>query len=179
MIILYIVLAGIAIPFILAIFVKDQFTIERSININQPKDVVFSYIKLLKNQDHYSKWVMTDPAMKKVFTGVDGTVGSTYAWDSENKHVGKGEQEIMAISDNRIDAEIRFERPFKGVATTALEGISLSPTETKVTWTFVGNKNYVMKVMHMVLNLAKVLGKDIQESLVMLKANLENIDQRQ
>ena len=93
-IILIVIAAIIAIPLIIALFVSNDYNITRSIIINKPQQEVFDYIKLLKNQEKFSKWVMTDPNMKTTFTGTDGTVGCIYAWDSENKQAGKGEQEI-------------------------------------------------------------------------------------
>lgn len=173
MVILIIILAIIAIPFVLAIFKPEEYTIEREIMIGRPKADVFNYVKLLKNQDHYSKWVMTDPAMRKDFTGTDGTVGFIYAWDSENKQAGKGEQEITRLTDDRMDTEVRFEKPFTGVAHPSVVTEALSPTQTKVTWIFKGTCNYMMRVMHILLNLKKVLGKDMQTSLVTLKNILE------
>jgi len=75
----------IALLLIVALFIKNDYSVEREITINKPRQEVFDYVKLLKNQDHYSKWVMTDPGMKKDFTGTDGTVGFVYAWDSQKK----------------------------------------------------------------------------------------------
>jgi len=40
----------IAFPLIAALFVKREFTSERQININKPKQEVFDYIKHLNNQ---------------------------------------------------------------------------------------------------------------------------------
>lgn len=115
-IILAIIASLIAIILIAALFIKKEYTIEREVAINKPKQEVFSYIRFLKNQDHYSKWVMTDPAMKKEFKGTDGTVGFVYAWDG-NKKAGKGEQEIMKITEGeRIDIEVRFVKPFEATA---------------------------------------------------------------
>ncbi|WP_448702471.1 SRPBCC family protein [Mucilaginibacter sp. AW1-3] len=174
MIIVVIILAIIAIPFIIAIFKPEEYTIEREIVIDKPKSEVFNYVKLLKNQDYYSKWVMTDPGMKKTFTGTDGTVGFIYAWDSENKQAGKGEQEIIKLSgEDRADMEVRFERPFKGLAHPSVVTEALSTTQTKVHWIFKGTCTYMMRVMHIVLNLKKVLGKDMQTSLTTLKGILE------
>jgi hypothetical protein len=173
MIVLYVILAGLAVLFIWAAFAPARYTIEREIVINKPQSEVFNYVKLLKNQDYYSKWVMTDPSMKKDFTGADGTVGFIYAWDSENKQAGKGAQEIIKLTGNGIETEVRFEKPFKGVAHTALETRAISPNETKTLWKFIGDKTYMMKVMHLLLNLQKVLGKDMQTSLITLKNNLE------
>lgn len=173
MIVLYVIVAGLAILFIWAAFMPTRYTIERAIVINKPQSEVFNYIKLLKNQDYYSKWVMTDPAMKKEFTGTDGTAGFIYAWDSENKQAGKGAQEITKVTGSGIETEVRFEKPFKGISHTALETQAVSPTQTKTIWKFIGDKNYMMKVMHLLLNLEKVLGKDMQTSLITLKNNLE------
>src|SRR5690349_21451901 len=99
-----IVLIVIAIPFVLAVFQSNEYSIAREITIDKSKAEVFDYVRILKNSDQYSKWVMTDPAMKKEYRGTDGTIGFTYAWDSTNKNVGKGEQEIKQINDGqRID----------------------------------------------------------------------------
>ena len=84
----------IGILLITAIFIKKDYAIEREITISKPKQEVFSYVKLLKNQDNYSKWAMLDPKAKKQYKGTDGTVGFVYAWDSDNNKVGKGEEEI-------------------------------------------------------------------------------------
>lgn len=60
---------------------KKDSLIQRSIIINKPKQEIFNYVKSLMNQENFSKWVMTDPDMKKSFKGTDGTVGFCYAWD--------------------------------------------------------------------------------------------------
>ena len=41
----------IAIPFVVALFVKSEYAVEREITINKPKQQVFDYIKLLKKKD--------------------------------------------------------------------------------------------------------------------------------
>jgi uncharacterized protein YndB with AHSA1/START domain len=172
--ILIIILVIIAIPFVLAIFGTDDYTIETSIVINKPKQEVFDYIKLLKNQDHYSKWVMTDPGMDKQFTGTDGNPGFIYAWESQNKQVGQGAQEIKAITNGEsIDCEVRFIKPFQGISYTSFLTKAIVPDQTNVTWLFRGTKNYMMKVIHILFNLKKVLKKDMETSLDNLKNILE------
>lgn len=99
----------IAIVLIIAMFVKKSYEISRSIVIGQPKQAVFDYVKLVKNSENFSKWVMLDPNSRRQMQGIDGTPGFIYAWDSDIKNVGKGEQEIKSIADGqRIDYEIRF-----------------------------------------------------------------------
>ena len=104
----------IAIPLVVALFVKKDYVVEREIIINKPKAEVFEYIKFLKNQDNYSKWNMMDPDMKKTYQGTDGTVGFISAWESKKENVGAGEQEIVNMIDGeRIDTKLRFKVPFE------------------------------------------------------------------
>src|SRR4051812_46616730 len=98
--ILLAIVALIAIVLIAAAFMKKDFIIVREVTIAKPRQEMFSYIRVLKNQVNYSKWVMMDPTAKMEYRGTDGAVGSISAWDSENKNVGKGEQEIMKIAEN-------------------------------------------------------------------------------
>jgi len=171
--ILIIVVIIIAIPLIIALFVKKEYSIKREIIINKSQKDVFNYVKYLKNQDYYSKWVMTDPGMKKDFRGTDGTEGFVYAWDSKSKNAGKGEQEITKITEGeRVDIEVRFEKPFEGIATTPIVTEALSENQTKVKWGMKGKSNYPMNFMNLFMD--NMLGKDIETSLTNLKRILEN-----
>jgi len=162
----------IAIPFGGALFIKKGYSIEREIVIRQPAARVFDYIRHPKNQDHYSKWVMTDPGMKKEFKGIDGTVGFVYRWDSEDKQAGKGEQEIVNIvKDKILDVQVRFERPFKNTANTPFMVEPLGSGESKVTWSMIGVNPYPRNFINVFID--KMLGKDLEISLLNLKAILE------
>lgn len=171
--IVFVIITLLAILFITALFTRKDYAIEREIIINKPKEVVFDYVRFLRNQELYSKWVMTDPNMKKNFRGTDGSVGFVYAWDG-NKKAGKGEQEIMNIVPyERIDLEIRFERPFEGVGHTPFILESVSENETKIRWGMSSHMKYPMNIMLLFMNVDKMLGKDIEESLQSLKKVLE------
>ena len=172
--ILLIIALIVVILLIAAALMKDEYSIEKEIVINKPKQEVFNYIKLLKNQVNYNKWTMMDPNAKREFRGTDGTAGFVFAWDSTNKQVGKGEQEIKKISDGeRIDFGLRFIKPFEGNANASMITESSAGNQTRVKWIFDGLRNYPMKIMHLVLNLKKMLGRDLQTSLDNLKAVLE------
>lgn len=58
----------IVLALLIALFLPKEYAIEREIIINQPKDIVFNYVKLLKNQDNFSVWFSKDPAIKKPFS---------------------------------------------------------------------------------------------------------------
>lgn len=172
--ILIIIGSIIAILLIAAAFQIDEYTIESEVVINKPNAEVFNYIKLQQNQNYYNKWVMADPGMKKEYKGTDGTVGFVYAWDSNNNQVGKGEQETIKIVDGKqIDFEVRFQKPFESTSNTSLITEPMAGNQTKVKWVFKGKLNYQMKIIHLILNLKKALGKDMDKSLETLKNVLE------
>jgi uncharacterized protein YndB with AHSA1/START domain len=174
MIILSIIVVLIAIPLVAAALLSKTFSIETSITIYRPIAEVFNYLKILKNADYYNKWVMTDPGMKKEYLGTDGTVGFVYKWDSQNKNVGKGEQEIIGISEGeKIDYEIRFIKPFEAVSNASLVTKTSGNNQTEVSWSFSGIRNYPMRIFHFLFNLKKMLTKDLHTGLVNLKNVLE------
>lgn len=159
---------------IVATFVKKEYTIKREIVIKQSRHLVFEYLKHLKNHNQFIKWVMLDPLMKSDFKGTDGTVGFISAWESDNNKVGKGEQEIKRINpEKQIDLEIRFIKPFHGVANSYLTTQSISDNNTLVEWKFESQMAYPMNLMLLVLNMDKMLGNDLQISLNNLKVLLE------
>src|SRR5688572_3712135 len=164
---------------IIALFARKAYTIQRSIVVAKPVGEVFDYIRQLKNQDNYSKWVMMDPNMKKEFAGKDGTVGFIYGWDGNNK-AGAGEQEIKHIvPDNQVDIEVRFKRPFKGIAfsllktTPNLNSGHEQRASTTVQWTFASRLKYPTNIFLLLMNVEKTLGKDLELSLASLKGILE------
>ena len=172
--ILIAVVAIIVVLLIVGLFLKKDFNIEREITINKPKQDVFAYIVLLKNQDNYSKWAKMDPNMKKGFTGTDGTVGCVTSWESESKDVGSGEQEVKKITPGeRIDYELRFLKPFKATNTAYLATEAVSPVQTKVKWGFHGHMQYPFNIMCMFMNMDKMIGDDLSTGLTNLKGILE------
>lgn len=159
-------LAIIAIPLIVALFVSKDFKSEREIVINKPQNEVFDYIKYVRNQDNYGVWQLSDPEAKIVEEGTDGTVGYKYSWDG--KKVGKGSQTITNIIENEkleTALDFGFGEPAKSYIIT--EGIA--PGQTKVTWGISGKTPYPWNLMGLFFD----LGKDFEQGLQNLKAILE------
>jgi hypothetical protein len=167
-------IAGIIVLFlIIGLFSKKSYSLTRDIKIDRPLQDVFYFLKHLRNQEQFSKWVMMDPNMKKEFRGTDGTIGFVYAWDG-NKQAGKGEQELKGIKEGeRIDVEVRFIRPFEGIAQTPFTTKPISSNETQVTWGMTSTMKYPMNIMLLFMNMDNLLGKDLENSLLSLKKVLE------
>jgi len=174
MYILIILLIIVTIPLILALFVNKKYSVEREITINKPAPQVFAYVKLLRNQDNFSKWATMDTNMKKDYRGNDGTVGFISAWESKDKKVGKGEQEIKKITEGkRIDFELRFIKPFAGIANAYMTVEPMSKNETIVNWGFDSKMKYPMNLMLLFMNMEKMVGNDFEIGLYKLKNLLE------
>lgn len=158
---------------VVGLFTKKDYVISREITINKPKQQVFDYLKMLKNQNEFSKWAKMDPNMKKEFKGTDGTVGFISAWEG-NKDVGKGEQEITAIKEaEKIETEIRFIKPFESKAKGIMSVAAVDSASTKVAWSFDTHMNYPMNLFGLVFGMESSIGDDLQTGLNNLKNLLE------
>jgi Polyketide cyclase / dehydrase and lipid transport len=170
--ILLILAAIIALFLIIALIIKKDFALEKQITVNKPKATVFNYLKLIKNQEQYSVWVMKDPNIKMLYSGTDGTVGFTSSWTSNDKNVGIGAQEIINITEGEsMEVEIRFKKPFEATNYARTIVTAVSATQTKVGITFFGKSKFPMNVMNLFME--KFVGKDMQQNLVNMKARIE------
>jgi hypothetical protein len=146
--------------------------IEKSIQINKSSGFVFDYLKLTRNQDNFSVWNMADQNMKKSYKGSDGTIGFVYSWDSTEKNVGAGEQEITSIEPGKsIGYEIRFSRPMQNTGKTGFLLTNLGEDKTSVAWIFDSPSKFPMLLFAPIFK--KMLGKDLEKGLANLKSILE------
>ena len=169
------ILAGLVVLIILmAAMAPKNYHVTRSVTINRPLAEVFDYIKHIKNQDHWSPWKKRDPNMHQEFVGVDGTIGFVSKWDSDHKQVGAGEQEIISIVENeRMEAELRFLKPWKSQSTGFFETRDAGNGATEVVWGFYGDNKFPFSIMMLFMNIDKAVGKDFEEGLAELKRTLE------
>jgi uncharacterized protein YndB with AHSA1/START domain len=171
-IILLVIASLLALIIIIGLLGKKEYRLEKQVLINKPKQDVFNYIRLIRNQENYSVWVMRDPNVKLVYTGTDGTIGFTSAWESHDKNVGIGEQEIKKIKEGEsIEVEIRFKKPFEGTSNALTTLTDAGNNQTRVANIFYGKSKFPMNLMHMFMD--KMVGRDMQKNLDNLKNNLE------
>ena len=157
---------------IAALIIPKDYTVSVSTTINKPKQVVFDYVKMIKNQEKYSVWVMKDPKVKIEYTGIDGTVGFKSSWVSLDDNVGVGSQQITQIRADRMDVDIHFEKPIKGDDKSAVIVESISENKTKLTNEFYGHTPYPMNLMCFVFK--NFIKKDQTQNLANVKKILES-----
>ncbi len=164
---------GIAIAMIVLGFLPKTFTVQREVTIDRPANEVFDYLKDLRNQPEFSMWSQLDPQMDKTFRGKDGSVGSVYAWSSNEKNVGIGELEVKGLEENRrIELEIRFTKPFVSTDPTVIELESIGTGRTRIMQTYYGKMPYPMNALCSVI--AKTIGDGMDSSFRNLRRVLED-----
>src|SRR6476660_7580258 len=151
---------------------SKEMIIKKNVSINKSIGEVFAFLKQTKNQDRFSVWNMKDPGMKKDYSGTDGTKGFVYSWDSKDKNVGAGSQEITNISEgNRIDYELKFIRPMQNTAAASFILNKNDESNTSVTWTFRCPTKFPMSLFTPIFK--NMLGKQLNTGLQNLKELLE------
>jgi uncharacterized protein YndB with AHSA1/START domain len=153
-----------------AVLPKD-FKIESSVVINKPVNQVFAYLKFMENGKKWQPWEKLDPNASGELKGVDGRVGAVASW-SGNSKVGVGEQEIKNIVKNeRIDFELRFQKPMKTTNQAYFITESVDKNSTKVIWGMTGRTPYPFNLVCFYMR--DKVTKQFADGLVDLKNVLE------
>ena len=151
---------------------KDLY-VEKSVVISRPAEKIYDFLKLMENQNEFSVWVMKDQNKKTTLQGTDGTVGSIYSWDSKDKNVGAGSQQIInMVNDQLIEYDLKFERPMKNMAKARFSLKPITAEQTEVKWDFKGPTKFPMSLFKGIFQ--NMLGKDMAKSLSNLKVKLES-----
>lgn len=171
--ILILLISLVALFLLIAALTKKDFMLEKKILIHKPQEEVFNYLRQLKNQENYSVWVMKDPNIKIQYGGIDGTVGATSAWQSEDKNVGIGDQEIIRVhAPASFEVIIRFKKPFEGTNHALTTVTALTADQSQVTTQFKGTSKFPMNIMNLFMD--RLIGQDMQKNLERVKTNLES-----
>ncbi|SNR43420.1 Polyketide cyclase / dehydrase and lipid transport [Maribacter sedimenticola] len=158
---------------VLALIAPKNYHVYRSIELNHPTSKVWEHIKYLEKQTQWSPWSRKDPNMEQKIIGTDGTVGAVSYWNG-NKEVGEGEQEITKIVEGkRVEQDLRFLKPYKSESECYMDLIELGPNKSKLTWGFAGQNKFPMSIMMLFMNMDKMVGKDFEQGLQNLKAQLQ------
>lgn len=176
MLVLKIVLGLIAVAVIallgLAAGRPDRFEVKRTATIKAKPETLSAMVEDFKQWALWSPWEKIDPDMARTYGGPAKGVGATYAWVGNNK-VGTGNMEITAVTPGReVAFDLHFVKPFKA---DNLGRFVFEPQgdATLVTWTMEGASPFMAKVMGLVFDMDKVVGKDFETGLANMKAEAE------
>jgi carbon monoxide dehydrogenase subunit G len=170
--ILIVVVLLIAVVLILAALKPDTFRVTRATRIKAPAEKIFALINDFNRWGVWSPWEKMDPALQRSYSGASSGKGSVYEWKGNNK-VGEGRMEIVeSSSPSQVTIKLDFLKPFEA---HNIAEFSLVPqgNETGVTWTMQGPAPFIAKIMHVFLNMDRMVGKDFETGLSNMKAAAE------
>jgi hypothetical protein len=158
---------------VIAALKSNTFRIARSTRIGAPAEKVYPFIADFHRWTAWSPWENLDPALKRSYSGADQGIGAVYAWEGNNK-VGAGRMEITeATASSRVALNLDFLRPFRA-SNTVVFTLEPDADGTLVTWNMQGHLPYMAKVMHTLMNVDKMVGKDFEKGLAGLKSASES-----
>ena len=160
----------IVVVLIVAALKPGHFQIQRSAMIGAPPAVIYGYIADFRKWTQWSPWERIDPNLRRTYSGADHGVGAVYAWDSNNSKAGAGRMEITKAAENTlINLDLDFIKPFRASNKVAF-AFSPEADGTLVLWTMTGPLPFMAKLMHTLMNMDKMVGKDFEAGLATLKS---------
>jgi uncharacterized protein YndB with AHSA1/START domain len=151
---------------------KSMFRVVRTIDVTAAPDAVFAQLDDFHRWTAWSPWEDRDPNLERTYKGSDSGVDAIYEWKG-NRKAGEGRMEILAAEPpSGLTIKLEFLKPFKseGTVTFALEA---DGDTTHVTWSMIGPKTMMTRVMGLFMSMDKAIGPDFEKGLTQLKALVE------
>jgi uncharacterized protein YndB with AHSA1/START domain len=172
---LYVLVILLLLALVLVIFAAtkpNEFTIRRSISIHAAAERIYALIADFRQWPKWSPWEALDPNLKRTMSGMESGVGAIYEWDG-NKKAGAGRMEIVQASPpSRIEIRLNFLRPFRAENKVVFTLIPAGDG-TNVIWEMSGINNLGFKIMGILMNMDKLVGRDFEKGLAAMKAEAE------
>ena len=165
-------LAAVVVLLVVIALQPSTFRVERSATIDAPSSAVFAQVNDFHKWEAWNPWAKIDPAMKQTYEGAPTGPGAVYSW-AGNSEVGVGR---MTIVDSRPSDLIRVKLEFfKPMAGTSTAEFTFKPEgdQTAVTWSMVGQNNFIGKAMCLVVNMDRMIGGQFEKGLAQMKAAAE------
>lgn len=149
----------------------DDFRVQRSATIKAPPEKIFPFINDFRRWTVWSPFEKIDPEMKRTYGATAAGPGATYAWDG-NKNIGSGSMTMVDSSPSKVIIKLDFLRPFEA---HNIAEFTLVPAgdSTSVTWSMLGPVPYFAKIIHMFMNMDRMVGGQFAAGLADLKAAAE------
>lgn len=150
----------------------DVFELKRSMTVNAPPARVFALIHDLRAFNTWNPYNRKDPSMRLTYRGPDAGPGAGFDF-AGNGQVGSGSIDITGEAPaQRVDMRLRMTAPMK--ADNAIV-FALEPRgeATEVTWSMRGSNPFLGKVMGVIFDMDRMVGRDFEAGLAELKSRAE------
>jgi hypothetical protein len=165
-----VLLLGVAVVLVLAAMKPDTFRVARTTSINAAPQKIFPLINDLHQFNTWNPFERKDPG-KGSYSGPVRGPGASYAWNS--KQLGIGSMTIAEVTEpSRVALKLDFIKPFE--AHNDVE-FTIVPKDgaSEVTWAMTGETPYLGKIIHVLMPMDKMVGRDFEDGLANLKALAE------
>ena len=171
-IVLIVLLVALVAFFLFVTTRPNTFRVARSATIQASPEKLFPMINDMKAFNQWNPYVKKDPNMKGVYSGPAAGPGSTYLFEG-NKEAGKGSIAVTASTPNsQVEMALKMTDPvdISNVVTFMLQP---EGSATRVTWSMDGPVPYLFKIVHLFMDMDKMVGRDFETGLASLKALAE------
>lgn len=170
---IFFILTGLAVLFLLAaLFARHDYHIERTIEIEAPREIVYDQVRFFKNAPNWSPWLYLDPKVQTSIEGTDGEAGAVYKWKG-NKAIGEGSQTLKSVTPERVDLIIAYNE--FGVSPSCF-AFSEKEDKTTVIWAMDMYVPFPWNAFSMLTDMNNsFIGKDFANGLANLKKYCETL----
>lgn len=148
------------------------FSVQRSASIHAPAERIFPWINDLRAHESWSPFDKPDPKTRKIHSGAPHGQGAVYAWDGKGQ-AGSGWITItQSQAHSRIEMQLDMLKPMKGRSTVVFT-LEAQGETTLVTWAMHGAVPFLVKILHVFVNMDGMIGRDFKKGLIALKAIVE------
>ncbi len=170
----YLLIAFITFIAFLHAWAKKSYDVSRTMVINSPRDVVFSYVRQLKKHPLWVPWFSKHPRAILKHKGEDGKLDAAIYWRTKNNEIGEGIQKIIKVKHPRVfETRVLFVKPVKVSLLTYFAVKELEPGKSKVVWGIRGNLPFPLSVISLFYSPDKLMGQDLEKGLINLKTKME------
>jgi uncharacterized protein YndB with AHSA1/START domain len=150
----------------------DIFRISRSTRVQAPPERVFALINDMGAFNTWNPYNAKDPQIQGTYRGPQAGAGAAYDF-SGNREVGRG---TIAITGSEAPGQVRMQLDMTAPmrASNQIE-FTLAPQgdATEVTWSMHGPCPFIGKLMGVVFDMDRMVGRDFEAGLATLKARAE------
>ena len=149
----------------------DVFQVQRSTRIQASAAKIHALIYDLHQFNTWNPYNKKDPAMQGSYEGPTQGPGAIFNFNG-NKDVGSGRVTITAVQADKVSMTLDMFEPF--ACHNAIE-FTMRPQgdATEVTWAMHGPSNFISKLMGVVFDMDKMVGRDFEAGLNSLKTLAE------
>ena len=149
----------------------DTFRVARSATVQAPPEKLHALINDLRAFNTWNPFDKKDPNIRGVYRGPAAGPGAHYAFQG-NQEVGSGTLEIVRSEPQQVTMRLDMLEPFEAHNTVQFS-LARRGNATEVTWVMDGRTPYLAKIMHIFLDVDRMVGGEFEKGLADLKSRAE------